>query len=39
MPPETHYARSGDVSIAYQVVGQGGERDIVLVPASSRTSN
>jgi class 3 adenylate cyclase len=32
MPPETHYARSGDVSIAYQVVGEGGERDIVLVP-------
>jgi hypothetical protein len=21
--PETHYARSGDVSIAYQVVGMG----------------
>jgi class 3 adenylate cyclase/alpha-beta hydrolase superfamily lysophospholipase len=28
---ETHYARSGDVSIAYQVFGTG-ERDIVLVP-------
>jgi hypothetical protein len=23
MPPETRYARSGDVSIAYQVVGEG----------------
>jgi pimeloyl-ACP methyl ester carboxylesterase len=23
MQPETHYARSGDVSIAYQVVGDG----------------
>jgi len=31
MPPETRYARSGDVSIAYQVVGDGGH-DIVLVP-------
>src|SRR5262245_29454397 len=29
--PETHYARSGDVHIAYQVVGNGG-RDIVYVP-------
>jgi pimeloyl-ACP methyl ester carboxylesterase len=29
--PETHYARSGDVSIAYQVVG-GGVRDLVFVP-------
>jgi DNA-binding SARP family transcriptional activator/pimeloyl-ACP methyl ester carboxylesterase len=29
--PETHYARSGDVSIAYQVVGEG-PIDIVLVP-------
>ena len=28
--PETHYARSGDVNIAYQVVGQGS-RDIVFV--------
>jgi class 3 adenylate cyclase len=28
---ETLYARSGDVSIAYQVAG-GGDRDIVLVP-------
>ena len=29
--PRTQYARSGDVSIAYQVVGEG-EHDIVLVP-------
>lgn len=29
--PETQYARSGDVSIAFQVVG-GGEHDIVVVP-------
>lgn len=29
--PETRYARSGDVSIAYQVVGEG-ERDIVFIP-------
>ena len=29
--PETHYAKSGDVNIAYQVVG-GGPRDLVLVP-------
>jgi pimeloyl-ACP methyl ester carboxylesterase len=31
VPPETRYARSGDVSIAYQVVGEG-EHDIVFVP-------
>src|SRR5262245_31091989 len=31
MHPETHYARSGDVSIAYQVVGNGPV-DLVLVP-------
>ena len=31
MPPETRYAKSGDVAIAYQVVGDG-EHDIVLVP-------
>jgi hypothetical protein len=30
-PPETRYARSGDVSIAYQVVGDG-PFDLVLVP-------
>jgi pimeloyl-ACP methyl ester carboxylesterase len=29
--PETHYAQSGDVSIAYQVYGEG-PRDIVYVP-------
>jgi class 3 adenylate cyclase len=29
MPPETRYARSGDVGIAYQVIGEG-ERDLVL---------
>ncbi len=31
MPPETHYARSGDVNIAYQVVGDG-PFDLVFVP-------
>lgn len=31
MPPETRYARSGDVNIAYQVVGDG-PFDLVLVP-------
>ena len=29
--PETRYARSGEVSIAYQVVGEG-EHDVVFVP-------
>ena len=29
--PETRYARSGDVNIAYQVVGDG-PLDLVLVP-------
>src|SRR5919198_2215776 len=29
--PDTRYAKSGDVSIAYQVVG-GGPIDLVLVP-------
>jgi class 3 adenylate cyclase len=29
--PDVHYARSGDVSIAYQVVGNG-PRDLVLLP-------
>jgi pimeloyl-ACP methyl ester carboxylesterase/class 3 adenylate cyclase len=29
--PETRYARSGDVSIAYQVVGDG-PRDLMIVP-------
>ena len=31
MKPELHYARSGDVSLAYQVVGSG-PRDLLLVP-------
>src|SRR5712691_553350 len=31
MAPETHYARSGDVNIAYQVVSEGS-RDLVVVP-------
>jgi pimeloyl-ACP methyl ester carboxylesterase len=31
MPPEIRYTRSGDVSIAYQVVGSA-PRDLVLVP-------
>jgi len=30
MPPETHFAKSGDVNIAYQVVGNG-PIDLVLV--------
>src|SRR5262245_21086833 len=30
-PPETRYARSGDVAIAYQVVGEG-PIDLVFVP-------
>jgi class 3 adenylate cyclase len=32
--PETHYARSGDVSIAYQMVGEGSV-DLVFVPEFS----
>jgi class 3 adenylate cyclase len=31
VPPHTHYARSGDVSIAYQVLGDG-PFDVVFVP-------
>jgi class 3 adenylate cyclase len=31
MPPETSYARSGDLSIAYQVIGHG-PRDLIVVP-------
>ena len=31
MPPQTRYAKSGDVSIAYQVFGEG-PRDLVVVP-------
>jgi pimeloyl-ACP methyl ester carboxylesterase len=30
-PPETRYAKSGDVNIAYQVIGEG-PRDLVYVP-------
>ena len=35
---EVRYARSGDVNVAYQVVGDG-PRDLVLVSASSRIYN
>jgi len=31
MPPETRYAKSGDLNIAYQVVGDG-PFDLVYVP-------
>lgn len=31
MRPDTHYAASGDLSIAYQVFGEGAE-DLVLIP-------
>ena len=31
MAPQTRYAKSGDVSIAYQVIGDGG-MDLVVVP-------
>jgi|GEM_PF-900156 hypothetical protein len=31
MIPETHYAWSGDISIAYQVIGEG-PIDLVVVP-------
>jgi hypothetical protein len=30
--PETQYARSGEVHIAYQVVGEG-EHDLVWIPS------
>jgi class 3 adenylate cyclase/dienelactone hydrolase len=33
VPPETHYARSGEVSIAYQMLGDG-PFDVVFVPPS-----
>jgi len=29
--PDTRYARSGDIQIAYQITGEG-ETDLVLVP-------
>ena len=35
-PPTTRYARSGDLAIAYQVVGSG-DLDLVVAPGSSRT--
>jgi hypothetical protein len=31
MPPQTHYAKSGEVNIAYQVIGDG-PLDLVFVP-------
>src|ERR1700745_461121 len=31
MPPQTHYAKSGEVNIAYQIVGDG-PLDLVFVP-------
>jgi pimeloyl-ACP methyl ester carboxylesterase/class 3 adenylate cyclase len=34
MRPETRYARSGDVSIAYQVVGEG-PFDLILIPGAA----
>jgi len=37
MAPETRYARSGDVSIAYQVFGEGPFDVVVSLPASSHT--
>jgi pimeloyl-ACP methyl ester carboxylesterase len=37
-PPRTRYARSGDLDIAYQVLGDAGrEVDLVLVPGSLNT--
>jgi len=35
MPPETRYARSGNVSIAYQVFGDGPFDVVVSLPSSS----
>ena len=31
MPPQTHYARCGELSIAYQVIG-AGKHDLVIIP-------
>jgi hypothetical protein len=31
--PQTQYARSGDINIAYQVVGEGPV-DIIIVPGA-----
>jgi len=36
-PPQTQYARSGDVRIAYQVIGNGAVRPWCSCPATSRT--
>ena len=30
MQPETHYAQSGDVQIAYQVIGNGASNFVVV---------
>lgn len=32
--PETRYARSGDLMIAYQVMGEGQPRDLVIAPGT-----
>jgi hypothetical protein len=32
VPPQTHYARCGDLNIAYQVAGEG-DVDLVSVPS------
>lgn len=32
MPPQTRYARSGDIGIAYQVVGEGDMDLVVAFP-------
>ncbi len=37
MMPQTHFAGSGSVNIAYQVIGDG-PRDLVIVPRWSLTS-
>ena len=31
MPPQTRYARCGDLSIAYQVFGDG-PHDLIIIP-------
>ena len=36
--PDVSYARSGDVSIAYQVVGEG-PTDLVFLPIGERTAS
>jgi hypothetical protein len=35
-PPETRYAKSGDIHIAYQVIGHG-ELDLVFAPRDGRS--